>query len=1011
MTREGGVDERPERRWPRAFLTYAREHRDVVAPLTAALAEVHVTLDGDWNLETGRKYEPQIDQQIVKADTLLFLIADESLQSEPCLKELKFAADLKKKVIPVRYADPNPTLLPPELKDHHWAQLTIEGRLDFADGARQIQTALATDFDLVEEHTDLTHAALAWKAGRGPLLTGDLLAKAKVTRERLAAVPAGKLPALTKDVERYLDRCEQAVRRRVLWSTGSAGLALVGALGVFVVVRATLGAERAESKARKALATVRLPGHEASSIHDAVLAAGWAVDTRHSVMATVELALSQATTAYRASRPIEFGPGAVTASAVSADGDWFALANGRSLGLWNAHTGRREWLFTSADGPRVTSVALSAHGNRFAACDAGRCRVWDVASGGAYRSLVDAGMGEVIEVSFANGDAGLVALDAGGWARSWTLGERAGDATLRWRVENASRISVSPNGSSVLFASSLRTASIRPADSAAEPLSIPAPGFGSIASLRWSGDERRVVIGTDRGYVATWDVATHALTPAVPVQIGPFWDAATSPCGDRIAFAGRDGNLTVLDAVTLAVVARSTGHFNAIGQVTFSPDGRWIATASWDLTARIWSASNGILQRTFIGHSGSVTRAKFVAGGSAVLTTSVQFGDGTARLWSMESGASTQVLRSTTPARCAPVEVEPALGVRLDRHVNSVAFSQDDRRVVTAHGDGIARIWDVGSGERPRVLTSAGPPDLRLLHASFSTDGTMVATARSDGRVEVWSTAGRMPPVSWPVTDDPHKQVNTVSFTRDGTRLVTAGNDNSVRMWRLEECRDGDCRSQWGQSHGDLARAAVLSPDGRRVASASWDRTVRLWDAADGHPVCDPMRHAGRVLSVAVSATHIATASRGGFPQLWNAATCVREREFIEEGHIGEVDSVAFTADGSRLVTGGYDGTARVWEVETGHLIRVLGGHSAPVWFATPSHDGLRVATAGADGLALIHQTSFAHDLAEACELLAEQLTNDRELNAACRTGPEQARAVQWPNAIDWRWRWRAAWR
>ena len=148
--------------------------------------------------------------------------------------------------------------------------------------------------------------------------------------------------------------------------------------------------------------------------------------------------------------------------------------------------------------------------------------------------------------------------------------------------------------------------------------------------------------------------------------------------------------------------------------------------------------------------------------------------------------------------------------------------------------------------------------------------------------------------------------------------------------------------------HTDEVGRAVFSPDGQRIATASDDQTVKIWDAMTGKALMTLTGHNDKVSSVAYSpdGTWLATASEDGTARIWDAAT---GREVLKlSGHEGEVWVVAFSPDGKLLATGGEDSTARIWDAETGEEALSV-EHDDVVYGVAFSPDGAKLATASAD--------------------------------------------------------------
>jgi WD40 repeat protein len=429
--------------------------------------------------------------------------------------------------------------------------------------------------------------------------------------------------------------------------------------------------------------------------------------------------------------------------------------------------------------------------------------------------------------------------------------------------------------------------------------------------------------------------------------------------GKRLATGGEDKTARVWDARTGRPLLELKGHSGPLTSVAFSPDGARLATGSYDTTARLWDARTGELLKEFKGHSKWVTAVAFGPDGTWLVTGS---DDHTARLWDARTG------RQLLICQCA--ERPHTQGVI------SVALSPDGARLATA-SVGVAQVWDTRTGQQLLAFTCPYGPIQCL---AFSPDGARLATG-SDFRdktatARLWdartgkallelkgpcqnvvnvafspdgarlATGGAVDRLWDARTGEPLLEYKgafgQVAFSPDGARLATAtGGDGTPRVWDARTSQPVvECKG-----HNAYVPSVAFSPDGGRLATASYDKTVRLWDAHTGRQLLE-IGHANQVLCVAFSpdGKRLATAS-GLMAWLWDADTGQFLREY--RGHSSAVTGVAFSPDGTRLATASYDKTARVWDVDTGRQLLECEGHTSNLVSVAFSPDGTKLATAG----------------------------------------------------------------
>lgn len=193
--------------------------------------------------------------------------------------------------------------------------------------------------------------------------------------------------------------------------------------------------------------------------------------------------------------------------------------------------------------------------------------------------------------------------------------------------------------------------------------------------------------------------------------------------------------------------------------------------------------------------------------------------------------------------------------------------------------------------------------------------------------------------------------VTHIEFSHDGRRIVTASFDNTARVWNassgLEIAR---------MVHDNHVISAAFSPDDSKIVSASYDGTARVWDASSGKEL-SRMTHDRDVNSVAFSpdGSKIASACIDGTIKVWDASS---EKEFSRISHNNRtVNSIIFSPDGSKIASASYDGTVRIWNTSSGEELARM-AHDYPVYAITFSPDGHRIASASFDMTARVWNVS-----------------------------------------------------
>jgi WD40 repeat protein/tetratricopeptide (TPR) repeat protein len=275
-------------------------------------------------------------------------------------------------------------------------------------------------------------------------------------------------------------------------------------------------------------------------------------------------------------------------------------------------------------------------------------------------------------------------------------------------------------------------------------------------------------------------------------------------------------------------------------------------------------------------------------------------------------------------------------------YIFSWASSPDGKTVVTAGQDNTARLWNTSTG-RPIGEPLAHRATVKALE--FSPDSKTVHTVSEDGTARIWDVkTGR--PIGGPIAQE--GIFPFVRFSPDGKRILT-GAGRTLRLWHAES---GLPISRSLEHSGiGSGESAAFSPDSKTLAAADRDK-VRLWDSSTGLPVGRPMVHQVAVNSVAFSADgkKILTGSFDNSARLWDAASCLPIGPPLKrEGQAGsgQLTVVSFSPDGKTfLVRGSQDNIVRLGNSATGLQIGKPMEHDGRVIAAAFSPDGTRIVTA-----------------------------------------------------------------
>ncbi|KFM22720.1 Transducin beta-like protein 3 [Auxenochlorella protothecoides] len=524
-----------------------------------------------------------------------------------------------------------------------------------------------------------------------------------------------------------------------------------------------------------------------------------------------------------------------------------------------------------------------------------------------------------------------------------------------------------------------------------------------VTALAISPDGRAVFSASRALLLRAWSAETGKVVQTYVGHKAPVAGIAVDPTGSLLATVSADHSTRVWDVAGGFCTHSFGGHRGIVLAACFHPHEMLLVTASDDTEIRVWDLVAKSCRRVLKGHFSAVTCLGLSADGWTLVSGSR---DGVCIAWNLRSGAKL----STTPVLEA-VEALALVGnndevtdVRfVERRASGAGAGPSPACVAVATNSPVIRVFSTPrfdclaslAGHSAAVLALdaallAAPPGVNDGESNRSAL-QLLASGSKDCGVRVWDVSAG---TCLALGEGHVGAVAGVAFSRrrPAAFLVSGGSDRLLKVWDTSAVVGATAGGAGGDGDGTTSdrplrlrtvaavaahdrdvNAVAVSPDDALVASASQDRTAKLWRAADLVLVATLRGHRRGVWSVAFSPVDrlVATASADASLRIWSAAdgACLRALE----GHAASALRLCWVSLGAQLVSAGADGLVKLWGARAGEAAATLDAAEDKVWALDARGDGAQLVSGGGDG-----RLAYANALA------------DRDWTAAAKTALER---------------------
>jgi len=621
------------------------------------------------------------------------------------------------------------------------------------------------------------------------------------------------------------------------------------------------------------------------------------INTQESVRLTLQRAIFK----IKEKNILEGHNDAVRSVVFSPDGQTIATASeDNTVRLWNI-SGKEIKKFTLKN-QIFRNVIFSSDSKKIAAIDSqNNATVWDI-KGQKIASF--AGQNEeqfMSSICFSPDGKVIVAPSQKNTVTLWHIDGRK-IKTIDGHKNPVWAISCSPDGTRIVTADRSGTLIIWSADG--QQIKTFQASEKSIFGVSFSPDSKTIATAAGDTTVKLWNLDGKEIIAKEPRKHDNYAISVSfSPDGEAIASTSADNTIKLwsIDGRQLKTLK---GHKFSVFSASFSPDNKTIASASGDNTVKLWDIHN-IEPKTLIEHRDSLWSVSASPDGKIIASAG---DDNTVKLWNIDG----QLIKS----------IDTNINNQWNR-IWSLKFSLDGQTIATANTDKTIRIWNL-NGENIKTFTAHKD---QVVDISYSPDNQTLVSASFDGTIKLWNQDGR----ELKTFAGNVGKVRSVNFSPNSKIIASGHNNGTIQLWNLQ-----GQNLKIIEGHISYITDAKFSPDGKIIASASQDKTIKLWNL-DGQLLktlpssseTTQMKrrakngHVAQVTKISFSPDGkiIASASADGTIRLWQV-TDGKEIRIIEgEGY--PIWNLIFSRDGQKIISVDDRGFVELWQAEIPDLERL----------------------------------------------------------------------------------------